>query len=306
MTKTKKAVITPKQEADARRIISRMTPEELEMMDAFEKEFARLPEEIQDTMLEFVQRLISSPEGKRKEILDKLDELASYFPADDSDGLEDDELDCGEYQHFVPSEKVLKYTLRVTLKEHKPAIYRKFCVPSNISLRHLSELIIGLMGWDGYHLNQFRKGNDCYAPACQREDDMPGLFEPVSDNSQEDYSLADILSVKGKTIEWEYDFGDSWLHEVRLSSISEYGEDEPLVSFVKGEYACPPEDCGGVWGYEELLEIYDRFQRYTMSVGRKPSNDDLDRLRWHGMSGDFNPDEYDTSSALEICEAFCR
>lgn len=129
----------------------------------------------------------------------------------------------------------------------KPAIYRKFSVPSNISLRHLSEMLVELMGWGGGHLNQFRKGDDYYAPAYQRENEMPVFFGRARNYNQEDYRLSDILYEKGKTIEWEYDFGDSWCHDVRLSSIGEYTEGEPLVSFIKGERACPPEDCGGIW-----------------------------------------------------------
>ena len=113
------------------------------------------------------------------------------------------------------------------------------------------------MGWTNEHLNQFRKGNDFYAPAYQRENEMSPLFAPAPDgfpscprnHNQEDYTLSDLLTEKGKSIEWEYDFGDSRYHDVKLSSIGDYKADEPLVSFIKGERECPPEDCGGIWGY---------------------------------------------------------
>ncbi len=157
-------------------------------------------------------------------------------------------------------------------------------------------------------MNQFRKGNDLYAPAYQREgeDDMFFDWMIARNHNQEDFVLSDILDTKGKTMEWEYDFGDSWYHDVRLSSLGEYAEGEPHVSFIKGERACPPEDCGGIWGYEELLSIRDRFARYTMSMGKKPSSDDLDRLYWFEMHGDFDPNFYDTELAQEICKAFCE
>ena len=129
--------------------------------------------------------------------------------------------------HFLPDDKVLKYTLRVTLRGLKPAIYRKISVPSNISLRYLSEMLVELMGWDGGHLNQFRKGEDYYAPAYQRENEMPIFFGRSRNHNQEDFRLSDVLYGKGKTIEWEYDFGDCWCHDVRLSSIGEYTEGEP-------------------------------------------------------------------------------
>ena len=211
-----------------------------------------------------------------------------------------------DYPHFLPDDEVLKYTLRVTLKGLKPAIYRKFNVPSNISLRLLSELIIDLMSWEGSHLNQFRKGDDFYAPAYQRENEMPVFFGRARNHNQEEFALSDILYEKGKTIEWEYDFGDSWLHEVRLSSISEYAEGEAPITFVKGERACPPEDCGGIWGYEDLLEIRERWLKYTAHAGRRPSRDDLDRLEWYDMNGDFDPEYYDTGFARKICDDFCK
>lgn len=183
----------------------------------------------------------------------------------------------------------------------KPAIYRKFSVPSNISLRHLSEMLVELMGWGGGHLNQFRKGDDYYAPAYQRENEMPVFFGRARNYNQEDYRLSDILYEKGKTIEWEYDFGDSWCHDVRLSSIGEYTEGEPLVSFIKGERACPPEDCGGIWGYEDLLELHAKQQARI-----RLSREDKERLEWYDMAEDFDPEYYDTVFAREICDDFCE
>lgn len=73
------------------------------------------------------------------------------------------------YPHYLPAENVLKYTLRIALNGIKPAIWRKIEVPSNITLRHLGDLIVDLMGWGWYHLNQFCKGNDYYMPHYQRE-----------------------------------------------------------------------------------------------------------------------------------------
>ena len=60
-----------------------------------------------------------------------------------------------DYPHNLPSDNVLKYTLRITMKNISPSIWRKVEVPSNISLRHLSELIMAVMGWSGNHMNQF-------------------------------------------------------------------------------------------------------------------------------------------------------
>lgn len=150
----------------------------------------------------------------------------------------------------------LKYTLRVNLRGIKPPIYRKFEVPSNVSLATLSELIIRLMGWDNSHLNCFQAGGETYSPSSQID---KGGFSYFDELPQEDYVLSDVLNEKGRHIIFEYDFGDRWEHEVRLSSVAQYAEDEsPQIRFVKGARACPPEDCGGIWGYMDLLEMLER------------------------------------------------
>lgn len=200
-----------------------------------------------------------------------------------------------KYPHFLESDNVLKYTLRITLREIKPAIWRKIEVPSNISLRHLGDMITDLMGWSGYHLNQFRKGNDFYMPAYQRDASGEEDFMWNCNNySQEDFTIADVLQKKTQTMVWEYDFGDSWEHEVRLSSVGEYmlGE-EKKIRFVGGKRQCPPDDCGGTWGYEELIEILCR-----LKAGEKLSDDELEHLEWAGWDEDYDPDTLE----MDVCE----
>lgn len=219
---------------------------------------------------------------------------------DEKDTQEEDDGEY-DYPHFLPRENVQKYTLRVTLKGIKPAIYRKFNVPSNISLRHLSELLLELMGWMNEHLNQFRKYDKYYAPAYQREHEMPVLSGFARNFNQEDYTISDLLSEKGKSIEWEYDFGDSWLHEVKLSSVGEYKKEEPLVSFVKGARECPPEDCGGIWGYQDLLKLYAK-----KATRKRLTEEEKGRLDWYDMADDFDPEYFDDYYAIEICEDYCE
>ena len=87
-------------------------------------------------------------------------------------------------------------------------------------------------------------------------------YNPLFDNGRnyfsDDFTLSDVLSEKGKAIEFEYDFGDGWIHEVKLSSVGEFKEnDDYAVRFIDGKRACPIEDCGGVWGYEALCAHYN-------------------------------------------------
>lgn len=205
------------------------------------------------------------------------------------------------YPHYLPAKQVLKYTLRITLKGIKPAIWRKIEVPSNITLRHLGDLIVELMGWEGYHLNQFYKGDDYYMPHYQRdssgEDDF---FWDCNNYDQEEFTIADLLVRKASTVTFEYDFGDSWEHDVRLSSIDEYKADEPhRINFVSGECACPPEDCGGVWGYEELLEILAK-----RKARKRLTSEEKEHLEWAGWDADYDPDFLDLEECRQIVEGY--
>lgn len=282
-------------------------------------EISKIPLEMRQEIFDCMQATFPMSEEKKKNLKEifgisdkksasERDELLQNLEMIDNivdDDLEDSSERLSEYDsypHFLPRVEVYKYTLRVTLRGLRPAIYRKFSVPSNITLRHLSELIIDLMDWSGAHLNQFRKGNCYYSPAYQLKDRMLSDMGFAEDHKQECFTLSDILTEKGKTIEWEYDFGDSWIHEVKLSSIGFYEDNEPRVSFIKGERACPPEDCGGIWGYADMLEIIDK-----KKSRRRLTAEEKERLEWFDVDPKyFDSEEFDTEYAREVCGDYCR
>ena len=86
---------------------------------------------------------------------------------------------------------------------------------------------------------------------------------------------------------YEYDFGDSWEHKILLEKILPYDSKIVLPVCLKGKRACPPEDCGGIWGYEELL--------VTISDSKHPDHEDM--LEWLG--GNFDPEEFDLEEINE-------
>ena len=215
--------------------------------------------------------------------------------------LSDDlEMDYDGHEDFpltLPCDMVKKYALRVTLKGLKPAIYRKFEVPSNITLRNLGELILDVMGWEGCHLHQFRVKDRLFAPKSQSDMDYNPLFDNGRNYFSDDFTLSDVLSEKGKAIEFEYDFGDSWMHEVKLSSVGEYKLDEiHAVRFIDGKRACPIEDCGGVWGYEALCAHYNGDDSFDDGYD--------DGFFDYYIDDDFDPEYLDVKSIREICEAY--
>ena len=104
-----------------------------------------------------------------------------------------------------------------------------------------------------------------------------------------------MLNAKGDKIEFEYDFGDSWTHELWVKGIRDYEPGEnPHVELIKGHGQCPPEDCGGVWGYEELLEIRQK---------KRKSADDKERLEWYYMDEkDFDAEYFDLEEFKECIQ----
>ncbi|GEM_PF-1036205 len=258
-------------------------PEDL--LQRFMQTTGKSREETEKALSEFISEIITVPISKKQ------------TPKQKSKRSSKPEYDEVNYPHFLPSDEVKKYTIRVALKGTTPTIWRKFDCPSNISLRHLTELVLRLMGWWNEHLNQIVGTHDAYyVPYYQycRDDSWGNTF------FQEEYKLSDLLNVRGKSIKWEYDFGDSWEHEIRLSSIEEYKEDElHEIIFKSGKGACPPEDCGGVWGYQALLDILEKRRSR-----KRLTSDEKERLEWAGWNKDYDPEYFDKYECIDICDSF--
>jgi len=165
------------------------------------------------------------------------------------------------------------YQIKITLKDSKPAIWRRVLVPATIALDILHDVIQCAMGWEDGHLHQFIKDRQFYSPP-----DPDGCLD-VNDSRKT--KLSDLMvKIKGK-IEYEYDFGDSWRHEIVLEKILPFDENTKYPVCIEGKMNCPPEDCGGVWGYADLLQIL-----------KNPEDEQYeDMLDWLG--GEFDPEEFD-------------
>lgn len=196
-------------------------------------------------------------------------------------------------EHVFIGDKVMEYHIRIKLNNAPLPIWRELKVPSNITLEVLSFLIIAAMGWENIHLHQFKKGNVFFKnTACINQDRELMPFNRATVKDTNDFSLAQILVKKGDRMKYEYDFGDSWEHEIWVKGIREYAPDEiPDVIVVNGKGTCPPEDCGGVWGYEDLLRIHAKKCR---------TKEDKERLRWYHMYDSyFIPEECSIEAAQE-------
>ena len=193
-----------------------------------------------------------------------------------------------------------EYHIRVKLNNAPVKIWRELLVPSNVSLELLALLLIEAMGWNNSHLHQFRKGDVLFKSTedLQASRDFIGFGMPRMIHDANQISLGNVLKEKGDRMKFEYDFGDSWEHEVWVKGIREYEEDEePEAVLVKGAGACPPDDCGGVWGYEELLNIRQK---------KRKKKEEKEMLEWFGIDHYFDPCFFGHELAEEAIEDIWR
>lgn len=184
---------------------------------------------------------------------------------------------------MAPKKQIHQF--KVTLKDVKPPIWRRIQVPSTYSFWDLHVAIQDAMGWLDYHLHEFRVRDVNGQLASLGIPD--GEF---ADNTLPDWKhkIAKFLSLARPTFEYVYDFGDDWRHKVELEAVL---PTEPGVTYprcIKGKRACPPEDCGGSWGYQELLQILS-----------DPNHEGYQEMKTWVESmkdGGFDPESFDPSS----------
>jgi hypothetical protein len=145
------------------------------------------------------------------------------------------------------------YDLKAVLMGTKPSVWRRLRVPGNANLGWLHAVLQVAMGWTNSHLHHFLTREARYSDPRYNED--IGLGEkPDGDESKS--ALAHVASLPGTEFVYEYDFGDSWRHLITVEKIVERDPAcERHAVCTGGARACPPEDCGGVWGYGDLLKI---------------------------------------------------
>lgn len=170
------------------------------------------------------------------------------------------------------------YQIKVTLKESTPPIWRRILVSGGTSLHKLHLILQASMGWDNYHLHMFEIAGQTYGDPAEDPDDELG----AQDETQ--VTLRDLGLAPGAAFEYEYDFGDSWRHLLNVEEIREGGDTAQLPRCTAGKGAAPPEDVGGVYGYEEYLA--------AIQDPNHPEHEEM--LAWRGP---FDPAEFDIADA---------
>ncbi|MCG7495377.1 plasmid pRiA4b ORF-3 family protein [Vibrio sp. Of7-15] len=186
---------------------------------------------------------------------------------------QDQEFILMKNQNTLKGQKGKGYVIKVELLESKPSVWRRFTVSNQMDLLSFHMLIQDVMGWENEHLFEFTHGQKNYR--FSEEGDMT-LLESIP--------LGALLCEPDDSMLYTYDFGDCWEHKITLEKIQKADCDIPKVT--AGRNACPPEDCGGVFCYEQLLK-----------ANRRRNTDDLELLEDYGWLEEeltpsvFNKDE---------------
>ncbi|MFI6540457.1 plasmid pRiA4b ORF-3 family protein [Nonomuraea sp. NPDC050547] len=171
------------------------------------------------------------------------------------------------------------HRIKVTLVGSRPPIWRRLEVASTITLRALHTVLQAAFGWEDCHLWVFDSSLGRYGVA-DRELQIAGAAARRLDQ---------VAPAGQDRLSYTYDFGDDWEHTILVEAVTsaEFGIAYPRC--LDGRGACPPEDCGGVWGYDHLLEI----------LADPHHEEHEDRLEWLGLDSadQFNPTAFDVARA---------
>ena len=151
------------------------------------------------------------------------------------------------------------------------------------TLHHLIQVV---MGWEDCHLHMFTKDGRRYSVPSPWDNDfrMPGTPRDLDERK---FRINQLLRREKDWMAYMYDFGDSWEHKVTLQKILPHDPDVRLPACIGGRRRCPPEDCGGVWGYYEMLD--------SLKDPNAPNHEEM--KEWIGERFDpdvFSPQAVDT------------
>jgi hypothetical protein len=176
------------------------------------------------------------------------------------------------------------YQLNVRLREVRPPVWRRVLVPGEMNLAELHEVVQTAMGWTNSHLHEFEVDGARYGVP----DPDWGLDE-VADESR--VKLCRVAQ-EGSRLGYAYDFGDGWVHDVTVEKVAGQQAGTRYPCCVAGRRACPPEDVGGPWGYQD----------FVVAVSDPGHAEHEQWVEWFG--GRFDPAGFDLAAVDEALAAF--
>ncbi|MDD5343274.1 MAG: plasmid pRiA4b ORF-3 family protein [Smithella sp.] len=172
------------------------------------------------------------------------------------------------------------FQLKITLNHIKPSIWRRVFVDSDIKLPDLHKILQTVMGWTNSHLHQFIIGNQYYSLPNDES------FCKVIDYRK--VKLDSLFNTPKSKFIYEYDFGDGWEHSIVIEKILPREKNTYYPICIDGKRSCPPEDCGGTFGYENLIEIINN-----------PEHEEYDEMmEWLGDY--FDPEKFNIDEVNEF------
>lgn len=179
------------------------------------------------------------------------------------------------------------YQIQIALKGFRPKIWRRLLVPSDLLLPDFHKVIQTSMGWTNSHLHQFVKNQIFYTVRMQDDD----FWYEMDNVDYKKMKIFDLLKKEKEKIIYEYDFGDGWIHDIILEKILPVDNTIKYPTCLTGKMNCPPEDCGGIWGYSEMLEIL-----------KQPDHEEYEEyIEWLG--GEFDPAYFNKDEVNELLKS---
>ena len=146
-------------------------------------------------------------------------------------------------QHSPAHNVIVQIKVKL-LGVNKPPVWRRLQLRADTRLDQLHEILQAALGWENYHMHVFSFG--------EQEFGIPDRELGLSDERQ--VTLGELIDL-GAGFRYTYDFGDDWEHEILVEDLLDADPDTHYPVLVAAKGACPPEDCGGPWGYANLKEI---------------------------------------------------
>ncbi|HZZ73069.1 MAG TPA: plasmid pRiA4b ORF-3 family protein [Pirellulales bacterium] len=187
-------------------------------------------------------------------------------------------------QSIAKPESSRVYQFKITLLNSQPPIWRRIQMLDG-TLDALHWQIQFAMGWTNSHLDEFLIRGKRYGEPEFSEDD-PTVINSLTTR------LSDLRLIAGQQTKfiYTYDFGDSWEHEIQVEASPPLDPKAKYPRCLEGERACPPEDCGGVWGYRDLLTAYQDRRHPDHAMYRE----------WLGNQ--FNSEKFDPQKATKLMQ----
>lgn len=171
------------------------------------------------------------------------------------------------------------YQLKISLQWLEPAIWRRVQVPGDVTLETLHHVIQALFEWEDYHLHDFTIGDRRYG--------MTDRAPELDLKDEAGARLTQVIPDPGGNFTYTYDYGDHWEHAIEVEETLEPDDETKYPVCLDGEYAGPPEDCGGPPGFAELM--------MAINDPEHPEHEDV--LEWVGE--DYDPEEFDLEEMNE-------